>query len=199
MRLLLDEVPPDALALLTDRDTYRDSYLAQYPRATVCELGGTSRKLVDLAPAAPPRFVLLAEIPCMLFEAPCRLPFGAIYELKRRGIPICLVNGWLYGNRPSSKLDRIEKALFGGDYLRLLDLITVQTDDVRDALIRHGADPARVIVTGNIKFDAIKPAAWSPLGKRSEHMLRGIVEGSRPCIVAGCITDRADQQNIRGV
>ena len=196
MKLLLDEVRPDALVLLTDRDTYRDSYLAQYPRATVCELGGTSRELVDLVRAAPPRFVLLAEIPCMLFDAPCRLPFGAIYELKRRGIPICLINGWLYGNGPSSKLDRIEKALFGGDYLRLLDLITVQTDDVRKALIRHGADPARVIVTGNIKFDAVKPAAWSPLGKRSEHLLRGIVEGARPCIVAGCITDRADQQNI---
>lgn len=196
MKLLLADLRPEALVLLTDRRSYRESYLAKYPRATVCELDGTSRGLAQLVRETPPRLLVIAEIPCVPFDAPCRLPFDAIYELKRRGIPVCVVNGWLYGDQPSSNLDRIEKALFGRDYLRLLDLVTVQNDDVRTALVQYGADPARVIVTGNVKFDAMAPEPWTPQGKRSELLLRSIVEGSRPCLVAGCITDLADQRNV---
>ena len=77
MTLLLAEMRPEALVLLTDRKTYRDSYLAKYSFARVYELDGTSRDLVDLVRSAPPRLLLLAEIPCMLFDAPCHLSFGA--------------------------------------------------------------------------------------------------------------------------
>ena len=121
-------------------------------------------------------------------------PLVRVYELKRRGIPVCLVNGWLYGGKPSSFVDRIERALFGREYLRLLDLVTVQNDDVRSVLVRCGVDPSRVVVTGNAKFDAMATEPWTPRGKRSERLLRGMVESSRPCLVAGCVTDLADQR-----
>ena len=196
LTLLLADLRPETLVLLTDRKIYRESFLAKYPRAFVYELDGTSRDLVQLMHAAPPRLVVLGEIPCLLFDAPCRLSFGAIYELKRRGVPVCLVNGWLYGQEPSSNLDRIEKTLFGRDYVSLLDLITVQNEEVRRTLVQYGADPARVIVTGNIKFDAMTPEHWTAHGKRSEHLLRSIVRGSRLCIVAGSVTDLADQRDV---
>jgi 3-deoxy-D-manno-octulosonic-acid transferase len=50
-----------------------------------------------------------------------------------------------------------------------------------------------VHVTGNSKFDAVVRQDCSPRGKRSEAILRSIIDGGRPCVVAGCVTDDAGQ------
>lgn len=193
LRPFLDELSPLPVTLLTDRRIYRDSYLAKYPDAYVYEIDGTSADIERLVALTPPRLLLIAEIPCLLSDAPGRFPFATVHAAKRAGAHVALVNGWLYGYAPPSRLDAIERRLLGRDYLRLMDVVTVQTDEVRDRLVREGADPARVHVTGNTKFDAVTWQDWTPAGKRSEAILRGIVEGGRPCVVAGCVTDFADQ------
>jgi 3-deoxy-D-manno-octulosonic-acid transferase len=136
---------------------------------------------------------VIAEIPCLLSDAPCRFPFAAVYHAKRASARVMLVNGWIYGYAPPSRLDAIERKMFGRDYLRLMDLITVQNDEVRNRLIAEGADPSNVHVTGNTKFDAVVRPLRGPVARRSEALLRGIIDGGRPCVVAGCVTDYEDQ------
>ena len=130
-------------------------------------------------------------------DAPCRFPFAALYELRRKQVPAVLVNGWLYAYRPPSQLDRLERRWFTRDYLESLNLITVQTEEIRTRLIAAGADPARVHVTGNTKFDAMLPEnAWSPGGRPSAVLLAALAAGRRPIIVAGCVTDPKDQETV---
>jgi 3-deoxy-D-manno-octulosonic-acid transferase len=193
LRPFIAEMAPTPVTLLTDRTIYRQSYCAKYPDAYVYEMDGTFRDVDRLIVATPPRLLLIAEIPCLLSDAPCRLPFAVVHAAKGHGAVIAIINGWTYGYAPPSRLDAIERKLFGGDYLRLIDLITVQSESVRERLIAKGANPESVHVTGNTKFDAVVRQDCSPQGKRSEAILRSIIDSERPCVVAGCVTDYAGQ------
>src|SRR5262249_28435635 len=193
LKRMLERMGAPPLVLLTDHPHYRDSFLAKYPRARVRALDHRSETALALVSECPPRLLVLAEIPCLLSDAPCRFPFALAYELKRRDIPVCLVNGWLYRQAPSCTMDAIEKQLFGRQYARLFDLITVQDDATRNTIVSAGADPERVFVTGNIKFDAVSAPNWSPAQARSPVLLQSIVDGRRPTIVAGCVTNISEQ------
>ena len=189
----LAELPAVPLTLITDRRVYREAYGRKYPRAVIYEYAANVADTKRLARLTPPLGLLIVEIPCLLFDAPCRLPFALVHEVKTRGGPVALVNGWLYGYRPASSLDRLERKWFGTDYLRDMDLITVQSEETRSRLVEEGADPARVLVTGNTKFDAFELASdWTEAGKPSERMLAGLVSSGRPVVVAGCIAGERD-------
>jgi 3-deoxy-D-manno-octulosonic-acid transferase len=186
--------PP--LLLISDHEHYRDAFLSRYPTAVFLRLDGTSREALRAIKSFPPTGLLIAEMPCMLSDAPGRLSFNTVYAVKRCGVPICLVNGWLYGGAPASRMDRIEKYMFDRAYLRLFDLILVQNKDIRDELIAHGAARDSITVTGNIKFDAINHTGWSCEQAKDPLTLRRIEASGRPCIVGGCVTNLSDQEAI---
>ena len=196
LRAFLAESGNPPLLLLSDHEHYRDSYLAKFPAAEFVRLDGGTADALKLLRTFPPRALIIGEIPCLLQDAPCRLSFAMIYELKRRGIPVCLVNGWLYHYVPASRLDAIERWLFDRAYVRLIDTFLVQTEDVKRHLIAHGAEAGQIAVVGNIKFDAMVKGAWSPEHARSPALLHSLVDSGRPCIVAGCVTEFEDQRAI---
>lgn len=196
LELLLKDVGQLPLTLVSDRRVYRDSYRRKYPHAYVYEIDGTSTDIDRLASLTPPRLFVIAEIPCLLSDAPCRLPFAAVYAAKRSGARVALVNGWIYDYPPPSRMDGIERSLLGRHFLGLMDTITVQTEQVRTRLIAEGASEQAVHVTGNTKFDALKNQPWSPAGRPSARLLEGIIASGRPCVVAGCVTDFDDQTLI---
>jgi 3-deoxy-D-manno-octulosonic-acid transferase len=185
--------PP--MLLISDRRHYSDAFRSKYPQAGQACLQGLAAETRQLARDFPPLMLLVAEIPCHLHDAPCRFSFAAVHAARRAGAPVVLVNGWLYGYAPPSRMDAIEHRLFAGDYLRTFDLMLVQTEAVRQTLVEAGAESESVVVTGNIKFDAMAamPAASanSPLrvalGKRAHH---------GPVVVAGSVTETSDQQAI---
>ena len=186
---------PDLL-LISDHAHYREAFLARYPTAAFLHLPADSVDTRRAVEAWPPAALVIAEMPCLLADAPGRFPFSVVYQLKRRGVPVCLVNGWLYRSAPASRMDAIEKRLFDHDYVRLIDVTLVQNDEIRTELIAHGADPARVVTTGNIKFDGIDRTAWSAARAKDPAMLQAIAATGRPCIVAGCVTNLPDQETI---
>jgi 3-deoxy-D-manno-octulosonic-acid transferase len=193
LRRLLQETRIPTLTILTDHPHYRDSYLAKYPQARVCPIDHRSATVEWLIAGRAPALTILAEIPCLLSDAPCRLPFALLYELKRRGSAVCMINGWLYHGKPSCSMDALEKRLFRRDYPQHFDLMTVQDETTRDILIASGADPARVFVTGNIKFDAAAQTAWTPARSTSPALLKDLVDSERPVVVAGCVTNIQEQ------
>lgn len=177
------------LVLLTDRNIYRESYLAQFPLAEVVEIGASASPALALARLRPPQLFVVAEIPCLPADAPCRLPFGYLYIARQSGARLALVNGWLYRYAPSCRMDDIERRLLGASYLRLFDVLCVQTESVAEHLREAGAPNDRLHVTGNIKFDAMQstPRSWQET--RSPQTLNSIEQSLRPVIVAGCVTD----------
>lgn len=184
------------LVLITDRPHYRDSYLARYPQADVCITLGHSNDATHLAKDYPPHLLVVAEIPCWPGDAPCRFSFAFVLEAKRHGAAAVIVNGWLYHYAPPSRMDAIERQLFQADYLQAFDAIGAQTKEVREYLIKAGASSDRIAVNGNIKFDAMDRSEWSPTQARSPVMLAALLASGRQIIVAGCVTDKKEQELV---
>ena len=196
LREIVSRVPQLKLVLITDHPHYRDSYLARYPAAEVCVTRGHSSDARTLATHYPPKLLVVAEIPCWPSDAPCRFSFAFLLEAKRQGAAAALVNGWLYHYVPASRMDSIERTFFQRDYVRVFDAIGVQTEETRQYLIKAGADAHRIAVTGNIKFDAMQKPDWSAARARSPVMLSALIASARPTIVAGCVTDFAEQEML---
>ena len=191
---LRSELGDPPLTLISDRATYGDAYRSKFPQAQLEQLDGSTAQVRSLLARQPPLMLLVAEIPPLLHDAPCRLSFATQHAARSAGVPVVLVNGWLYGYAPPSRMDRIENRLFARDYAAGFDLALVQTEAVRHRLVAAGADPARVHVTGNIKFDAMGSAtAGQPLS--ALHIaLSG--RGSGPLLVAGCVTETEHQRCV---
>ena len=196
LREITARVPHLKLVLITDHSHYRESYLARYPSAEVCITRGHGTDAVMLVKHYPPQLLVVAEIPCWPSDAPCRFSFAFLLEAKQAGAVTVLVNAWLYLYAPPSRMDRIERHLFQRDYLRAFDAIGAQTQEMRLQLLTAGANAARVAVTGNIKFDAMQQPDWSPANARSPVMLTALCNSLRPVIVAGCLTDFAEQEMV---
>ena len=193
LRRLLSQMDAPPLVLLTDRPFYREIFQTSYPQAAVRIVDHLSQTALALIAEGAPRLLIVAETPCLPSDAPCRFGFALPYLLKRRGIPVCLINGWLYRGSPSCIMDAIEKRLFGREYGHLFDFVAVQDDRTRTALIAAGVDPERVFVTGNIKFDRSAESRWTPAHGRSPVLLQSIADSGRPVVVAGCVTNLAEQ------
>lgn len=196
LHALHERLPQLRLVLITDHEHYQAPYLAQFPDAVVYFTAGHSRDARRLARHLPPELLVVAEIPCLPSDAPCRFSFAFMRAAKHNGARLCLVNGWLYHYRPACRMDDLETRLFRTDYVRLFDVACVQNEEVRGHLIEAGADPERVVVTGNIKFDAMRRTDWSPERARSPVLLAALLASGRPTVVAGCVTDYAEQHRI---
>ncbi len=191
---LLDSLGQPPLTLISDRAHYGPSYLAKYPKARVELTHGSWHEAKALARRSPPLMLVVAEIPGLLHDAPCRFSFAMQAMAQRAGAPSVLVNGWLYGYEPPSRMDALERRLFGRDYLRGFALLLVQTPTVKAALQLKGARPDDVEVVGNLKFDAMSETYGLPAHAPLLDALRARRGG--PLLVAGSVTETADQQAV---
>ena len=201
LREVVRRLPQLRPVLITEHAHYRAAYAARYPQASICITRGHSRDAVLLAHHFPPRLMLVAEIPCLPSDAPCRLSVAFLRAARHAGARTVLANGWLYGYTPASRMDRLERRWFERDFVRGFDLLCMQHDDGRQRLLAAGADPSRVVVTGNLKFDAVPAgpstaataatavtAAPTPAPARSPALLASVQQAGRPVVVAGCLT-----------
>jgi len=77
-----------------------------------------------------------------------------IWDLRRRGVPVCLVNGSI-SSRAAARLRRlgpVKDLLYGG-----FDVLAMQSEDDRERLLGLGFSPEKVRVLGNLKYDIEVP------------------------------------------
>ncbi len=112
-------------------------------------------------------------------------------ECRRGGVKTVVVNGRIsYRSFPRYRLVRP----FFRRVLADVDRFCVQGDETARRLAELGADPARITVTGSLKFDAIDPVS-TPLRGR-ERVLRFFrVAPNRPVLVAGS-TQRGEEDVV---
>jgi 3-deoxy-D-manno-octulosonic-acid transferase len=107
------------------------------------------------------RFLDLVDPDCLILVETDIWP-GILLRMSERGLPRYLVSARV-SERSFKGYSRIR--LFWGRVLRLFDRIAAQSAEDRDKLIALGADPERVGVAGNLKFDQ-PPAPMGPEEKR---------------------------------
>ncbi len=195
LRRLVAEFGPHPLVLISDRQIYRSAYAQRYPEAIVVEIPGASEDYRELARRIPPKLFVVAEIPALPSDAPCRLPVGALHHAATAGARIALVNAWLYNYPPSCRIDTIERQLLSRDYLQLYDVITTHNEDVRAKLIAQGAAPELVTATGNFKFDSVAQITNPSRKPMSPLLLKSLLRSPRPTVIAGSL-ERREQARV---
>lgn len=184
----------DGLVILTDHPHYTNAFLGAFPQAVIIDHGLHGR-ISDQLDRFIPNLLLIAEIPCLLADAPCRFSYRVVREFKRRNVPVVAVNGWLYGEEPSCRMDAFEAGLFQNDYINAIDWFTVQTEDVRDQLQKLGVDSKKIVVAGNIKFDSLNPDSQQLAPPTVlTPIINEIRDSGRNVITAGCVTNISEQE-----
>lgn len=188
-------IPAEHWVILSDRKIYRSAYLQRFPSAQVVEISDDPREAAALAAQRPPALLLVAEIPLQPSDAPCRLPYAWAHSARRHGAALLLLNGWPYRYQPSCRADLLERKLLGRAWLRAFDLVCIQDQAGAEFVLAHGARPASVHITGNMKFDALAQPTAAPA--EAENSLASWLQASgRPSIVAGSVTDAAEQELV---
>ena len=114
-------------------------------------------------------------------------------QCKRRGIATIMVNGRISSRSyPRYKLVRP----FFRKVLTDVDKFCMQSEESARRLIEIGAEPAKVSVTGSLKFDSLdRPGAPTP-GRGRDRVLRYFrLTSNRPVIVAGS-TMRGEEEAL---
>jgi 3-deoxy-D-manno-octulosonic-acid transferase len=114
-------------------------------------------------------------------------------ECRRRGIRTALVNGRISTRSfPRYRLVRP----FIRRVLADIDRLCVQGEETARRLRHLGAEPARVTVTGSLKFDSLDPST-AP-GRGRERVLRFFrISAGRPVLVAGSTSKGEEEAVIR--
>jgi 3-deoxy-D-manno-octulosonic-acid transferase len=106
-----------------------------------------------------------------------------LYECRQRGVKTAVVNGRLSA-RSFSRYRMIRG--FMRRVLDHVDRFLVQSEESARRFIDIGADPARVVVTGSLKFDSLDMSPNAPQARARDRVLRYFrVPSSRLVIVAG--------------
>ena len=115
-------------------------------------------------------------------------------QCKRMGVATVLVNGRISSR--SYPRYKIAKPFFK-NVLADVDRFCMQTEEAARRVIDIGADPAKVIVTGSLKFDSLDvPVAATLDGRGHNRVLRYFrMTSGRPVIVAGS-TMREEEQIV---
>jgi 3-deoxy-D-manno-octulosonic-acid transferase len=115
-------------------------------------------------------------------------------QCKRMGVATVLVNGRISSR--SYPRYKIAKPFFKG-VLADVDRFCMQTEESARRVIDLGADPAKVVVTGSLKFDSLDvPGAATLDGRGHNRVLRYFrMTSGRPVIVAGS-TMREEEQIV---
>jgi 3-deoxy-D-manno-octulosonic-acid transferase len=114
-------------------------------------------------------------------------------ECQRRQIPTVLVNGRIsYRSFPRYRLVRP----FFRRVLADIDRFCVQGDEAARRLVSLGADPARITITGSLKFDALEVIPTP--GRGRERVLRFFrMSKNRPVLVAGSTLKGEEEAVVR--
>jgi 3-deoxy-D-manno-octulosonic-acid transferase len=116
-----------------------------------------------------------------------------LHQCKRMGVATMMVNGRISSRSyPRYKLVRP----FFRKVLADVDRFCMQSEESARRLIDIGADPARVIVTGSLKFDSMEMPGAAVDGRGQNRVLRYFrITSGRPVIVAGS-TMRDEEQVV---
>lgn len=132
------------------------------------------------------RRFLRATRPAVLVIFETELWPSLLHEAKHAAVTIMLVNGRLSARSAAgyARIDGLTRQMLGA-----LDVVACQDQDTAARLLGLGADPARVVVTGSIKFDLDMPP---DIEARVEQARARIAAGATRVLVAASTHDNEE-------
>lgn len=103
---------------------------------------------------------------------------------ERAGVPVAVVNARM-SPRSAGRLARLGRLV--RPMLRRVALFAAQTREYADNLVRLGVDPARVRVTGSVKYDGVTGERDSPRTRELARLL-GVQPGERVWVAGSTMT-----------
>jgi 3-deoxy-D-manno-octulosonic-acid transferase len=146
----------------------------------------------DFKPAMQ-RFVKTLN-PAIMIIAETELWPNLLREARRRDTPLVLVNGRISTGsiRHYLRLRPLVRSM-----LSQFDLLLMRSDEDADRVKMLGADPDRVVVTGNTKYDVL-PGPVEEAERRALKRRLGLGEG-RPVIILGSAREGETEILLRGL
>jgi 3-deoxy-D-manno-octulosonic-acid transferase len=114
-------------------------------------------------------------------------------ECQRRGVKTCLVNGRI-SSRSYPRYRWIRP--FFRHVLDDVDRFCVQSDESARRLIDLGAEPARITVTGSLKFDSLEVPGVSPHARARDRVLRFFRIPERRAVVIAASTMKGEEAPV---
>lgn len=179
------------LVLLTDHPHYLEAMIKAYPSSIIVDHGVNGMAIENYIDTYSPALLLIAEIPSIMFDAPCRLSSRVLYYCKKASAQIVVINGWLYNESTSSRIDKVEKSFMGPEMDSLIDKFIMQNQENANKLVIEGINDEKIYIAGNLKFDAVKMTTANTNFKNEI-----LISNSRKVITCGCVTNVDDQQLI---
>jgi len=108
------------------------------------------------------------------------------HEINKAGIPLVLVNGRI---SPNSYKNYKKFRFFIEKFLKNYSLILMQTEEDRKRIIDIGADPLKVEVMGNLKFDNTNVLEQAEI----ENLKKSFEKNNRKILIAGSTHKNEDE------
>jgi 3-deoxy-D-manno-octulosonic-acid transferase len=115
--------------------------------------------------------------PCLFIAVETEIWPNLFYNLKQHKIPILIVNGRI-SDKAFRRYVLVKPAIQHA--LRLCTYVGVQDDSYKKRFLELGCDPAKIVVSGNLKFESITvdeerrmniTQRYSPIMKSKNHLL----------------------------
>jgi 3-deoxy-D-manno-octulosonic-acid transferase len=115
-------------------------------------------------------------------------------ECRERGVATMLVNGRV-SKRSFARYTLVKR--FFRHVLDDVDRFCMQSEEAARRIVALGADPARVIVTGSLKFDSLDWPGVGPHGQSRDRVLRYFrLSPGRPVVIAASTLRGEDQASF---
>jgi 3-deoxy-D-manno-octulosonic-acid transferase len=173
------------LVFFTDRSIYIDTFKQLYPSSHIISLEHVNA-IQPVIDHYQPQQLFVCEISGLPNNAPCKLSYDFLRRVKKAGATLHLINAWLYDYPPACRQDRLERLLFRRDYVKLFNTIAAQNEAVADRLAEAGGQ--NIVVSGNMKFDALMDTVVKVKDPMSRQLLEQYKKSSKPIFIAGCVS-----------
>ena len=178
--------PGTPLVILSGQHQYIEAIRAAYPLAAVGIPPPCAPWLYDrLLALTSPRVLAIAEGPCLHLHFPIWFDLSLPAACLRHGTPMVVVNATTFPYLATSRLDKIEHRLYGSMHTDAVRYWYTQNEIFRSWLLAVGVPADRVVVTGDLRFDAQRA-----IGARSSDLtglLASLSAAGVPIIVAGSV------------
>ncbi len=178
--------PATPLVILSGQVQYVSALRSAYPTAAVgIPPPGAPWLYERLFKLIAPRIVVIGEGPCLHLRFPIPFELALPAACLRHSIPMVVANATMFPAQASSRLDRIKDRVFGWIHSTAVRYWYAPNDLFRTWLVEAGVPEARIVVTGDLRFDGLRELReCSPEFRDLLDHLRSLGE---PIVVAGSV------------
>ena len=190
--------PDDRLIVLMGRERYLQTVVESRKGSSAGLLNWRTPRLDDrFLHWARPRFLVLAEGPCLDGYFPIPFQLGLLSACLLRNLPVFVINACSYRKNISSPIDKVEHACFGSLHGKAVAQWYAPSEAMAERLAADGVPREKISVTGNMKFDAFRSSRTDATKPNREQRIADFAAyRTAPLMVGGNVNAIDEQEDL---